>query len=64
MLLTSQNICIIFKREGRNLTSALSTFLLKAWEDYKMTVGEIRVFYFSMRNVKSLLENNEDYGKS
>ena len=49
------------KEREESLTSALSTGGVKTWEDYKMTVGEIRGLSLAREEIKALLENNEDY---
>ena len=49
------------KESEENLTSALAAGGVKSWEEYKMTVGEIRGLSLAREEIKALLENNEDY---
>ena len=49
------------KEREENLTSALAAGGVKSWEEYKMTVGEIRGLSLAREEIKALLENNEDY---
>ena len=44
-----------------NHTSALSAGGVKTWEEYKMTVGEIRGLSLAREEIKTMLENNNDY---
>ena len=43
-----------------DLFSALSHGSVKNWEQYKMTVGEIRGLSFAREEIKALLEKNVD----
>ncbi len=49
------------KEREENLTSALAAGGVKSWEEYKMTVGEIRGLSLAREEIKALLENNDDY---
>tara|TARA_R100001126_G_C4741883_1_gene108797 strand:- start:31 stop:243 length:213 start_codon:yes stop_codon:yes gene_type:complete len=49
------------KEREENLTSALSVGGVKSWEEYKMTVGEIRGLSLAREEIRTMLENNEDY---
>ena len=49
------------KEREENLTSALASGGVKSWEEYKMTVGEIRGLSLAREEIKALLENNDDY---
>ena len=49
------------KEREENLTSALSAGGVKCWEEYKMTVGEIRGLSLAREEIRTMLENNEDY---
>lgn len=49
------------KEREDNLSSALSAGGVKTWEEYKMTVGEIRGLSLAREEIKATLENNEDY---
>ena len=44
----------------KDLGEALSHGSVKDWEQYKMTVGEIRGLSFAREEIKSLLEKNAD----
>jgi hypothetical protein len=44
----------------KDIASALSHGAVKDWEQYKMTVGEIRGLSFAREEIKSLLEKNVD----
>jgi len=43
-----------------DLSSALSHGSVQNWEQYKMTVGEIRGLSFAREEIKALLEKNVD----
>jgi|TARA_R100001086_G_scaffold118579_1_gene60934 hypothetical protein len=43
-----------------DLSSALSHGSVQNWEQYKMTVGEIRGLSFAREEIKTLLEKNAD----
>jgi hypothetical protein len=43
-----------------DLSSALSHGSVQNWEQYKMTVGEIRGLSFAREEIKTLLEKNVD----
>ena len=47
------------QRQG-DLSSALSHGSVQNWEQYKMTVGEIRGLSFAREEIKALLEKNVD----
>ncbi len=49
------------KEREENLASALAHGSVKSWEEYKMTVGEIRGLSLAREEIKTLLENNADY---
>tara|TARA_B100001778_G_scaffold334862_1_gene348415 strand:- start:3508 stop:3720 length:213 start_codon:yes stop_codon:yes gene_type:complete len=49
------------KEREENLTSALAAGGVKSWEEYKMTVGEIRGLSLAREEIKALLENNDNY---
>ena len=49
------------REREENLTSALAAGGVKTWEEYKMTVGEIRGLSLAREEIKTMLENNEDY---
>ena len=49
------------KEREDNLSSALSAGGVKSWEEYKMTVGEIRGLSLAREEIKTMLENNDDY---
>ena len=49
------------KEREDNLTSALSAGGVKNWEEYKMTVGEIRGLSLAREEIKAMLENDENY---
>ena len=49
------------KEREENLTSALAAGGVKTWEEYKMTVGEIRGLSLAREEIKTMLENNNDY---
>ena len=51
------------KEREENLTSALAAGGVKTWEEYKMTVGEIRGLSLAREEIKTMLENNESYDK-
>ena len=42
----------------KDIASALSHGSVKDWEQYKMSVGEIRGLSFAREEIKSLLEKN------
>jgi|TARA_R100000900_G_scaffold7252_1_gene7323 hypothetical protein len=44
----------------QDLGSALSHGSVQNWEQYKMTVGEIRGLSFAREEIKTLLEKNAD----
>jgi hypothetical protein len=44
----------------KDLSSALSHGSVQNWEQYKMTVGEIRGLSFAREEIKTLLEKNAD----
>ena len=44
----------------QDISSALSHGSFKDWEQYKMSVGEIRGLSFAREEIKSLLEKNVD----
>tara|TARA_B100000963_G_C22608191_1_gene663599 strand:+ start:420 stop:632 length:213 start_codon:yes stop_codon:yes gene_type:complete len=44
----------------KDLGSALSHGSVQNWEQYKMTVGEIRGLSFAREEIKTLLEKNAD----
>ncbi len=44
----------------RDISSALSHGSVKDWEQYKMSVGEIRGLSFAKDELKTLLERNVD----
>ena len=44
----------------KDLSSALSHGPVQNWEQYKMTVGEIRGLSFAREEIKTLLEKNAD----
>ena len=50
-----------FREREENLTSALAAGGVKTWEEYKMTVGEIRGLSLAREEIKTMLENNDDY---
>lgn len=43
-----------------NITYALSQGSVQNWEQYKMSVGEIRGLSFAREEIKALLEKNVD----
>jgi len=43
-----------------DITAALSHGSVQNWEQYKMSVGEIRGLSFAREEIKSLLERNVD----
>jgi len=45
----------------KDLVLALSHGSVQSWEQYKMTVGEIRGLSLAREEIKALLENNADY---
>lgn len=49
------------KEREDNLSAALSAGGVKTWEEYKMTVGEIRGLSLAREEIKTMLENNNDY---
>lgn len=49
------------KEREDNLSSALASGSVSNWEEYKMTVGEIRGLSLAREEIKALLENNADY---
>jgi|TARA_X000001388_G_C2217299_1_gene117799 hypothetical protein len=49
------------REREENLSSALAHGSVKSWEEYKMTVGEIRGLSLAREEIKALLENNADY---
>tara|TARA_B100001250_G_C19594818_1_gene697962 strand:+ start:233 stop:445 length:213 start_codon:yes stop_codon:yes gene_type:complete len=49
------------REREENLTSALAAGGVKTWEEYKMTVGEIRGLSLAREEIKTMLENNDDY---
>ena len=49
------------RERAENVSSALAHGSVKSWEEYKMTVGEIRVLSLAREEIKALLENNADY---
>jgi hypothetical protein len=44
----------------KDITYALSQGSVQNWEQYKMSVGEIRGLSFAREEIKALLENNVD----
>ena len=44
----------------KDLSDALSSGAVKDWEQYKMSVGEIRGLSFAREEIKALLEKNVD----
>ena len=44
----------------KDISSALANGAVKDWEQYKMSVGEIRGLSFAREEIKSLLEKNVD----
>jgi hypothetical protein len=44
----------------KDLSSALSHGSVQNWEQYKMSVGEIRGLSFAREEIKTLLEKNAD----
>jgi len=50
------------KLEGRqdDISAALASGAVKDWEQYKMSVGEIRGLSFAREEIKALLEKNVD----
>tara|TARA_Y100000114_G_scaffold89438_1_gene82957 strand:+ start:354 stop:566 length:213 start_codon:yes stop_codon:yes gene_type:complete len=42
----------------KDLSDALSSGAVKDWEQYKMSVGEIRGLSFAREEIKALLEKN------
>ena len=49
------------KERQDDLSLALSHGSVKSWEEYKMTVGEIRGLSLAREEIKTMLENNSDY---
>lgn len=49
------------KEREEGLSSALAHGSVKSWEEYKLTVGEIRGLSLAREEIKTLLENNADY---
>ena len=49
------------KEREDNPSAALSAGGVKTWEEYKMTVGEIRGLSLAREEIKTMLENNNDY---
>ena len=43
-----------------DLSAALASGAVKDWEQYKMSVGEIRGLSFAREEIKALLERNVD----
>lgn len=50
----------LLKEREANLSAALSSGSAQNWEQYKMTVGEIRGLSFAREELKALLEKTED----
>ena len=48
------------EEQEKSLSSALTHGSVQNWEQYKMTVGEIRGLSFAREEIKALLENNVD----
>jgi hypothetical protein len=44
----------------KDLSDALASGAVKDWEQYKMSVGEIRGLSFAREEIKALLEKNVD----
>jgi hypothetical protein len=44
----------------KDLASAITHGSVQSWEQYKMTVGEIRGLSFAREEIKALLEKNVD----
>ena len=50
----------VLKEREQNISDALSNGAVKDWEQYKMSVGEIRGLSFTRTEIRALLENNAD----
>ena len=48
------------EEQEKMISDALASGAVKDWEQYKMSVGEIRGLSFAREEIKSLLERNVD----